>query len=404
MAQNADTVTYRVAAVLDGTGQDAVRSASVTVRDGSIIDVSAGKAAASAFSPSSKHVIDLGDATLLPGLVDAHVHLVWNAGPTPHEEVVLDALPARTALRMASRAWQMLASGTTTVRDLGATDSLSIPVAQAIAAGELLGPTVLASGRAIAMTGGHAFQIAVEADGPDDVRRAVREEIKRGATAIKFMASGGVYDKTAQIHQPQLTLEELTAGIDETHKAGLVAAAHAYTPGPINTALDAGIDTIEHGSFLDEATARRMAAEGQYWVPTMMAADLIVRRAVETGTPEYMRRKGELVRDAVRAAFRVALACGTPIAGGSDSGGAGIHHGRLAYEAELMVENGATALQAVSICTSGSARAIGLGDQIGTIEAGKRADILVVGGDASQDIRALTDVRLILKNGQPVSR
>ena len=397
MAIPSATTVYRADTVLDATCADALRGAFVTVDGDTIVDVSTTSSA-----PSSKDVVDLGEATLLPGLVDAHVHLVWNAGPTPHEEVDVDALSSRTVLRMAARAGQMLRAGTTTVRDLGATDSLSIPLAAAIAAGEIAGPTVLAAGRAIAMTGGHAYQIAVEADGPDAIRRAVREEIKRGATAIKFMASGGVYDKTAQIHQPQLTLEELTAGVEEAHKAGLVAAAHAYTPGPINTALDAGIDTIEHGSFLDEPTAQRMATQGQYWVPTMMAADLIVRRAIETGTPEYMRRKGELVRDAVRSAFRVALAAGTPIAGGSDSGGAGIHHGRLGYEAELMVENGATPLEAVRICTSGSANAIGLGALVGTLEPGKRADLLIVGGDVSVDIRNLTDVRLVVRNGRPV--
>lgn len=391
-----DTTVYRASTVIDGTGAEPLRDARVVVRGGSIVEIdTSGRSI-----PGEQ--VDLGEATLLPGLVDAHVHLVWNAGAVPHEEVLLDDDPPRSVLRMAGRARQMLLAGTTTVRDLGATGSLSIPLAAAIEVGEVPGPRVLAAGRAVAMTGGHAHYIAVEADGADRVRGAVREEIKRGATAIKFMASGGIYDRTAEIHDPQLTPEELAAGVEETHKAGLVAAAHAYTPNVINSALDAGIDTVEHGSFLDEPTARRMKEEGRWWVPTMMAADLIVRRAVETGTPDYMRRKGEMVRDAVREAFSMAIRVGTPVAGGTDSGGAGIGHGTLPYEASLMVECGAAPVQAIAICTSGSADAIGIGESVGRLAPGYTADLLAVRGDASEDIRALEQVRSVVKGGQRI--
>lgn len=392
-----DKVTiYRARTVIDGSGGEPRRNASVIVRGDQIVDIT------TEGSNAADEIVDLGNATLLPGLVDAHVHFVWNAGGIPHEEIILDADPSRTVLRMAGRARSTLLAGTTTVRDLGATDSLSIPLAAAIDAGELPGPRILAAGRAIAMTGGHAYQIASEADGPDGIRAAVREEIKRGATAVKFMASGGVYDRNAELHDPQLTPEELRAGVEETHKAGLVAAAHAYTPNVINLALDAGVNTIEHGSFMDEATARRMKDEGQWWVPTMMAADLIVRRADETGAPEYMRRKGAMVRDAVREGLRMALQIGTPIAGGTDSGGAGIGHGRLPYEAGLMVECGAEPVQAISMCTSGSATAIGRGESLGRLLPGYHADLLAVKGDAAEDISRLDEVLLVVKDGRRV--
>jgi imidazolonepropionase-like amidohydrolase len=396
MTDDSQPRTYTSRWILDGDGNEPIANGTVTVRGDEIIDVGRSQG-----RQRTKNDIDLGEATLLPGLVDAHVHLVWNAGSTPHEEVLLDENPTRTVLRMAGRARQILRRGTTTVRDLGATDSLSIPIAQAVEAGDIPGPTIFAAGRAIAMTGGHAWHITAEADGPSAIRRAVREEIKRGATAIKFMASGGVYDKTAQIHQPQLTFEELRAGVEEAHKSGLIAAAHAYTPGPINLALDAGADTIEHGSFLDEETARRMKESGKFFVPTMMASDLIVRQADAVGTPEYMRCKGEAVREAVRAAVKMALDIGTPIAGGSDSGGAGIGHGRLPYEAELLTQCGATPIEAARICTSQSAAAIGASDR-GSLSVGKKADLLAVQGNVATNIRALSNVILVVKNGTQV--
>jgi imidazolonepropionase-like amidohydrolase len=389
-------ISYKAAWLLDGTGGPPLRNAVLTIRDGIIAGVdSAGSGV------RTKNVVDLGVATLLPGLIDAHVHLVWNAGRIPHEEVALDATPTRTVLRMAQRAERMLASGITTARDLGATDSLTLPLAEAIEAGEIAGPELLAAGRAIAMTGGHAWQITSEADGPDAIRRAVREEIKRGARTIKLMASGGVYDKTAKLDEPQLSLEELRAGVEAAHQAGLMVAAHAYTPGPINLALDAGVDTIEHGSFIDEPTALRMRQERRFFVPTMMASHLIVQQAEMLGTPVYMRKKGLVVRDAVREGVRTALRLGTPIAGGSDSGGAGIEHGNLALEARLFTEVGASPSQAVAICTSGSAAALGLAADRGVLQPGMRADFMAVAGDLGADINALKDVRLVAKAGIP---
>lgn len=354
--------------------------------------------------PVGADVVELGDATVVPGLVDAHAHLVWDAGAVPHRTVDLEGSSARTALRMARHAREALARGTTTLRDLGATDSLSLVLAEAVRSGDVEGPDIIAAGRAIAMTGGHAWQITSEADGVDGVRRAVREELKRGALVIKVMASGGVYDARAGLDTPQMLHEEMTAAVEEAHRAGVRVAAHAYTPGPINLALDAGVDSVEHGSFLDEPTARRMAAAGTWFVPTAMASHSIVRGAAALGTPEHMRRKAQDVAAAVRTAITTALQCGTRIAAGTDSGGAGIAHGTLAEEALLLHECGADVAEVVRICTSSGADLCGVGDRTGRLVEGSAADVLVVGGDLAADVSRLADVRLVLKGGQRVAR
>jgi imidazolonepropionase-like amidohydrolase len=207
---------------------------------------------------------------------------------------------ALTALRCANNGALQLGAGVTTVRDVGATDGLSIDVAQAVGLGVLAGPRVVAAGRAIAMIGGHGWFLGREADGPDAVRRAVREEMKAGATCIKLMASGGVYGHAEEPGSPQLTVEEMSVAVEEAHKAGRKAAAHAYSAEAINNALSAGVDSIEHGSFLDRQTAERMREQGTYLVPTMSvyaSMDRKVLRSVRPNTsgakpPRYSRLPG----------------------------------------------------------------------------------------------------------------
>lgn len=386
----------KVSTLIDGLESDTLHDMFVTV-DGTLIqEVSA------SYEGDPSLVEDLSGHTLIPGLIDAHVHLVWNCCGVPHHEVELDRNPARTVLRMVPRARIMLESGITTARDLGSTDSLATYLARAIREGEIMGPEIISAGRAIAITGGHAYQIASEADGADMIRRAVREEIKRGARAIKFMASGGIYDEVAQVGDPQLTYEELLAGNEEAHKVGLRTAAHAYTPGPINTALDAGVNTIEHGSFMDEVTIDRMAREERYWVPTMMASHLIVEQALQSGAPEYMVSKARNVRDAVREGVAYAIKTGSPLAGGTDSGGSGIDHGNMALEIELFLACGATIEQAISYCTWGSAKALGIDNRVGAINPGLEADLVLVRGDVCEVPGAVRNVERVYKAGAVV--
>jgi imidazolonepropionase-like amidohydrolase len=390
-------VAYRAARVFDGVSEEAVENGAVLVEDGRIVSVESARDL-----PSDAQVVDLGDSTLLPGLIDAHVHLVWSASAEPHGVVERESR-ALTALRCAGNAALQLRAGVTTVRDVGATGGLSIDVARAVELGILPGPRVIAAGRAIAMTGGHGWFLGREADGPEAVRRAAREEMKAGAACIKLMASGGVYGHAEEPGSPQLTVEEMRAGVEEAHKAGRKVAAHAYSVAAIGNALDAGVDSIEHGSFLDRETSGRMRDSGTYLVPTMSVYAAMSEKGPELGAPEYVRRKTAQVLEASREAFRLALELGVPVAAGTDCGAPGHPHGTLREELGLMVEAGATPHQALRFGTFEAARLLGLDDELGSLEPGKRADLLAVAGDPLRDIRALEGVRLVLRDGAEVT-
>ena len=387
-------VAYRAARLFDGVSEQVVEDGAVVVEEGRIASVGPD-------IPPSVEVVELGDATLLPGLIDAHVHLVWSASAEPHEVVERESR-ALTALRCAANAALHLRAGVTSVRDVGATDGLSIDIARAVELGVIPGPRVVAAGRAIAMTGGHGWFLGREADGVEAVRHAVRSELKRGAGCIKLMASGGVYGHAEEPGSPQLTVEELRAGVEEAHKAGRKVAAHAYSVEAVNNALSAGVDSIEHGSFIDRATAERMRELGTYLVPTLSVYEAMSARGPELGAPEYIQRKTAEVLEASREAFRLAQQIGVPLAAGTDCGAPGHPHGTLPEELGVMVDAGATPLEALRYGTSAAADLVGLAGEVGALEPGKKADLLAVGGDPLRDIGALRDVRLVLRDGSRV--
>ena len=387
---------YGAARVFDGNSERAIEDGAVVVDGDRITFVGPATEA-----PSGTEVVDFGDVTLLPGLIDTHVHLVWSASAEPHELVARESR-ALTTLRCTQNAALHLRAGVTTVRDVGATDGLSVDVARAVELGVLSGPRVVAAGRVIAMTGGHAWFLGREADGVDEVRRAVREEMKAGATCIKFMASGGDYGHAEEPGSPQLAVEEMRAGVEEAYKANRKVAANAYSVAAIRDALDAGVDSIEHGSFLDCETAERMRKEGRYLVPTMSVYAAMREKGPELGAPGYILRKTAEVVEASREAFRLALEVGVPVAAGTDCGAPGHPHGTLPEELRLMVEAGATPAQALSFGTGAAAELLGLGDELGTLEPGKKADLVAVAGDPLKDIEALRRVRLVLLGGVEV--
>lgn len=390
-------IAYRADRVIDGISDEPLQNAAVLVEDGQIVSV----------GPEGNlsediEVVDLGDATLLPGLIDAHVHLVWSASAEPH--AVVESEPrAVTALRCADNMKKHLEAGVTTVRDVGSTDGMAIDISQAVRLGVLPGPRVVASGRSIAMTGGHGWFLGQEADGPDAVRSAVRQEIKNGAGCIKFMASGGVYGHAEEPDSPQLTVDEMRAGVEEAHKAGKKVAAHAYAGEAITSALDAGVDSIEHGSFIDQETAQRMRDLGTYLVPTMSVYAAMDEKGVELGAPEYIQRKTKEVLAATREALQTATEAGVKIAAGTDCGAPGHPHGTLPMELRLMVEAGATPMQAIQFGTSAAAELLGLEEETGTLEVGKQADLIAVGGNPLEDIRNLEKVTLLLLGGVELS-
>jgi imidazolonepropionase-like amidohydrolase len=317
-------------------------------------------------------------------------------------KVIMSESDATTALRAAVHAKKTLESGVTTVRDMGGKNYIDLALRDAIAGGMIPGPRMLASGRPVVMTGGHGWPMAREADGPDEVRKAVREQLKAGADVIKLMATGGVMTPGVEPGSPQLTLEELKAGVEEAGKAGRRTASHAQGTTGIKNAVLAGITSIEHGIFLTDEVIELMLERGTYLVPTLVAPYWIVKKGRAAGIPDYAVKKSEDVIEAHLASFRKALAAGVKIAFGTDAGTPFNEHGANTFELELMVENGMSPMQALEAGTRVSAELLGIADKVGTLEPGKLADVVVVAGNPLDDIKAVREVRLVIKEGRIV--
>lgn len=388
------SVAYKAARVFDALSSGVMEEGAVLVEDGRITWV--GPAGS---LPHYGELVDLGDCTLLPGLIDTHVHLAWSGQAEPNELVERESRHM-TVLRCVSNARLQLDAGVTTVRDLGSPDSIAVEVARAIELGLVPGPRVLAAGRIVAMTGGHAWYLGTEADGPDAVRQATREEFKRGASWLKLMASGGVFAGEHEgLGAPEYSVEEMQAGVQEAHRAGRKAAAHAVSLGAIQQALDAEVDSIEHGSFLDLDTAKRMLHQGAYLVPTLSFTKAYQREGPAMGLPERILHLAAEVNAASQESLRLALAAGVRIAAGSDSGVPGQPHGTLVAELRQMVRAGASPEQALRSATSSAATLLGLHDQIGALKPGALADVLAVEGDPIRDPEALGNPALVVKGG-----
>ena len=380
-------------AVIDGTGSEPVKGRAVVVEDGRIAGV-----VDEARAPRGERV-DLAGQTLLPGLINCHVHLCLGAEPDPVRPLREEPL-AFTAIKALARARQTVEAGVTTVRDLGGREYAELAVRRAVQDGLFAGPRILAAGRVICMTGGHGHWLAREADGPDDARKAVREQLKAGADVIKIIATGGVMTPGVEPGSPQLTLEEMRAAIEEAAKAGRRTAAHAQGASGIRDAVLAGISSIEHGIYLTEEIIARMRQEGTYLVPTLIAPTAIAAGGLAAGIPDFMVRKAEAVIPAHVASFQQALRSGVLIAAGADSGTPLNPHGSLVPELELMVKYGMTPLGAIRAATSAAADLLGLGATIGRIAPGYAADLIAVAANPAERIQALGDVRRVWLGGR----
>ncbi len=341
------------------------------------------------------HVIRLGGRSLLPGLVDAHVH-VTAADLDPGEQA-RRRFPSEVAVLAAAELERMLARGFTTVRDAGGADA---GLRRAIETGAINGPRLLVSGRPLSQTGGHAdfrspaegrlqeicgTQVGVEswvADGEDAVRRAARDELRRGADQIKVMASGGVMSLADKLESVQYSVSELAAAVDAARAVGTYVLAHAYTPPAIRACIHAGVRSIEHGNLLDEATAALMAEHEVFLVPTLVTYEALHREGSGEGMSRESLQKLELVVDAGLGSLRIAAAAGVRIGSGSDLlGSMRRYQGR-----ELAIKAGPLSpMGAVIAATRTNAELLGLADLIGTVEPGKEADLLVVDGDILED-------------------
>lgn len=342
-------------------------------------------------------VVEGGGRTVLPGLINCHVHLTADGAADLHAQMAADTIPTAT-LRAARCAWTTLQSGVTTVRDCGAADNVVVDLAREIDRGLVPGPRVQAAGRVITMTGGHGYFVGREADGPDEVRKAVRTEIKCGAAVLKVMATGGVLTPGVTPKQTALLPEELAVVAQEAHNSGRRVTTHAIGRAGIHNALLAGIDSVEHGFYLDDELLELAVDRGTFLVPTILAVDRIVRGKAH-GVPAWAVEKTEPVAQQQRESFAAAVSSGMRIAAGTDAGTPFNAHGDLADELALMVEYGLSPMQTLVAATSAAAENLGLAHDLGALDVGKLADLILVDGDPVADITATGRVVLVVKDG-----
>lgn len=380
--------------LIDGNGQ-LLENAALVIENKRIAYV--GTAEAAVYEPNAK-VVELPKATIVPGFIDAHVHLDLPPVGDP-EGIIRAESDAATAFRCVGHAKATLLNGVTTVRDMGAKNFIDVDLRDAIAAGTILGPRMLVSGLSIVMTGGHGWFLSREADGPEEVRKAVREQLKAGVDQIKLMATGGVMTPGAEPGAAELTYEELKAAADEAARHGKRTATHAQGTTGIKNSVLAGITSVEHGIFLTDEVIQLMVEKGTYLVPTLAAPYWIAKHGVAAGIPDYMVRKTEQVISAHGNSFRKALAAGVKIAMGTDAGTPFNKHGHNTYELQLLVKNGMEPMAALEAATRVGAELLGVIDEVGTLEVGKLADVVVLDGDPIADIKNVRDVRMVIKEG-----
>ena len=402
-AAGARRVVVRARRVLDVKSGRTLSDQAIVI-DGDKI-VSVGPAAAAQAGGAT--VVDLPNATVLPGLIDAHTHLTFN--PSFGYETLGISVP-REALIGAHNARLTLEAGITTVRNVGARGYSDIALRDAINAGDVPGPRMIASGPALSITGGHCDNNLLPyeyhstgdgvADGIENVQHKVREVIKYGADVIKICATGGVLSKGDDPNASQFTLEEMKAIVAEAHRLGRKVAAHAHGAEGVRWASEAGVDSIEHGHLMDDASIATLKKNGTYLVPTLYLVDWQRANAATAHLPEYAQRKMEMVSEKGQAAAKKAFQAGVKIGMGTDA--AVYPHGLNAHELEVYVRLGMTPLQAIQTATINDADLLGWSDRVGTLEAGKFADLIAVDGDPLQDITTLQRVKFVMKGGEVV--
>jgi len=381
-------------AVFDGTGEKSDPQSAIALSDGKISWIGP---AAEAPKESDLRTIDGSDCTLLPGLIDCHTHLSNDASPKFFEQCTTDSITT-ASIRAVNNCRRHLDGGVTTVRDSGASHGVSLALRDAVNDGLIEGPHIHASGRPITMTGGHCYFMGAEADGVDGVRKAARTELKLGIDFLKIMATGGVQTPSTTPGQVTLQVDELRAAADEAHNSGRRTSCHAISAAGVVNALRAGLDSIEHWYYLDEEGIELGLSTGAYFVPTMIAVNQTVVN-ISPDVNEWVLRQTQEVGEANRASFLAGLNAGLKVATGTDAGTPFNPHGNVAGEAAIMVDSGATPLQALVAATRHGAENLGIGEKYGTITVGKFADLLLVEGDPTVDIADLREVRLVVKDG-----
>ncbi|MEM7128474.1 MAG: amidohydrolase family protein [Chloroflexota bacterium] len=388
--------------LVDGTGRDPIEHA-VMLLDadriqwvGPLVDLPG--------NVDRSQAIDLAGRTVIPGIIDAHIHVCWNGRQPIQELLYLDR--DDLLLDAVQTVGNVLKSGTTTVRDIGGHYHMEMALRRAIDSGRIAGPRMRTSGRILCMTGGHGHFIAHEVDGPDEFRKAARAQIKAGAETIKMMATGGVATPGQDIQASQLTVEEMAAAVEVAHTMGRTAATHCHGAGGIKNSLLAGVDTIEHCSFLEEEAAEMMLAQGSAAVFTLSVG----KPLMESLAPELreaaktQRQKLAWLDERVHRSVALAREKGVLIGCGTDAGGNELtpHDFSMARELEEFVAHGFTPLEALTIATRNNAQILRWDDQLGTLEKGKLADFVVLGADPLENVANVRQIEAVYKGGELV--
>lgn len=401
----AQDLTLHCGHVIDPAAATVLDNRHITIKDGRFAEIRP-------WSASDSVDLDLSDAWCLPGLIDMHTHLSGQFSKDAYREKFTKN-PADVAFDAALHAGRTLDAGFTTVRDLGDSFNVTIALRKAIAQGKVRGPRIFTAAKSLASTGGHAdpsngYREGLwphvgphegVLDGPDEARKAVRQRYKDGADLIKITATGGVLSEAASGDNAQFQDDELRAIIETARDYGFKVAAHAHGKEGMKRAIIAGVNSIEHGTYLDDEIARLMKKHGTYLVPTLLAGAWVTEKSKIPGFfPPVVARKAATIGPVIASAFARAHEKGVKIAFGTDSGVSA--HGDNAREFALMVENGMTPMQAIAAATVNAADLLGQTDQLGAIKPGYYADLVAVKRNPLDDIRALEQIDVVIKNGK----
>ena len=339
--------------------------------------------------------VDLHGMALMPGFIDCHVHLRSDGDADPRAQTLSDT-DGLVAIRCVCNARRTVEAGITTIRDCGCTRHIDFALRRAAALGIVIAPRLVLSGEYICMTGGHGWNVGCEADGPEGVRLAARKQLKAGADNIKFIATGGILTPGTEIGSPQLSMEEMRAGVEEAKKAGKITAAHAHGAQGVKNAIRAGVDSVEHAYLMDQEGADLMCEYGTVLVATSAAVRNVVNHGTKAGIAPDVVRKAQQGMESHEKTFQRAWRQGVKLAMGTDSGVPFTRHGNNLDELVYLVAMGLTQMESIQTATLNSAKLLRMDHLIGSIEESKLADIVIVDGNPLDDIRLLQDKKRMM--------